>query len=291
MSKVKILSQAKHEKELKSFIDKLSEIKIDYKLNFSEQQMISQSGETSLLFTICMMKVAMKISDKEIKDQLHLRAGFYKYLKTLLSDAIVELKDISYDYLASVCEINNISEDEAYDKYMRFFIQGQDYLRKNYYPEDSPYKDPEFIDKIIEMEDKILKIQNEGFATDNLEQEFEKSYKKVHLIAQKLPQLQQLFNNKQGDNFKIKKEDFENLIIVSATVLEEYDLLSNLLSCALEKYENAMTFCDELVSFIKDEDLVDKFNKNNSQDIFLDIKEIKSNKNTKKQKKPNKPEN
>jgi hypothetical protein len=285
MTVIKTLNQARFDKELRQLIDHLSSIKIDYKLNSLEQSIIDESGETSLLYTMCLLKVVMGLSDVDTRKNLGIRVNFYKYLKGLLKEEYTAFNNIVQGYVTSLSEFDKVQEDEI-DYYLtNFFVQGHDYVRENYYPEDSPFKDPEFIDKIIELEDTIEQIQQEELESYTLITEFEKSSDKVKGIALKLNNNNEKLMKNLVDPSKITREDLSDLILTTVQVLEEYEYLTNLMICSLEKIEIAKGFCDEFTHFIKAEGLVEKFNKDNKYISICDVQEYNHIDEVKKQNK------
>ena len=287
MTNIKTITQTKYDKELRSFIDRLSKIKIDYKLNNFEQKMIDESGETALLYTICMMKVVMKENDTNVRKKMGIRINFYKYLKTLLEEEFLLLNKVAFNYLDSLIEIEKISEEEAGNYFMNFFVQGHDYIREHYYPEDSPFKDPEMIDRIIEFEDLLddlmLKAhyQVKDINLGLFASEFERSEQKVVKVVNKWNKNVKKWEQSLSDPSKMSKKEVLLLMDMSAVLIDEYTHISDMINFLLEKYEFRQELSNWLIDFLHTENLLDKFNKENDLGIKLTVEDITKNKHGK----------
>lgn len=257
MAEILPINQSKYEIELKKFIDHLAEIKIDFKLNPLEKEMVENAGSATILYTVCLQKCLVeKIDNKSSSKTLAgIRQSFLKYMLTLLKEDFIIFENLLKKYLKSLEPfLTKESPTELNELPLKFIMKGYDHLQEIYNIEDFPFNSETFFDGITSDEFEF----NEEEDVDCLIEDFEKSQKKVKNILKKYNKSKTAWINTTAMAFNHKDKNFLVTMNTPQKLVEEYELVSDMVECLTTKYLEKIEICNKILDFIESRDLEDE---------------------------------
>lgn len=175
MDNIKTINTTSYDVSLKQFIDRLSKIELPFSLTKKEKLIISETGLTSILFTLCFVKAIMSATDEEIINSIGFSKSFYGKLKPVIKKEVELTIELGEKYFQYLKEINpRFSKNRVNELIFKYFEKGQQYLRENYLPLYS-------LDQNINEEQSLQKLEKEIKISKNKVKKLLKMNKKLIL--------------------------------------------------------------------------------------------------------------
>lgn len=268
MSQVKTINQSLYDKKLKEFITSLAKIEINYTLNASEERLIKELGSITVLYMACFMKSVLQYSDMEvkkqlqIKDNIHLRLKFIKYLLSLLNAHCYKIAQLALEYIGELKKTQIGDDKQLLMMMYDYFEQGQKIINENYYKNNDPV-DIDYYETSISIlkndtndEHTPQSVLIKELNIDMIEDEIKRNHNKLNKFINKWNRNIQKWRIAENINGRGKI----SLLDLSSQLIDEYSSLFDLVCVLANHYELKAQRYRLFISYIMHKGLLEEFN-------------------------------